>query len=39
MLVLGRVTILGGGFKCLEISPLLGEMIQFDEDFSDGLKL
>ena len=28
---------LGGGFKYFIFSPLLGEMIQFDEYFSDGL--
>ena len=29
---------LGGGFKYFLFSPLLGEMIQFDSCFSDGLK-
>ena len=29
---------LGGGFKFLLSSPLLGEMIQFDSYFSNGLK-
>ena len=29
---------LGGGFKYFLSSPLLGEMIQFDEYFSNGLK-
>ena len=29
---------LGGGFKYVLFSPLLGEMIQFDEYFSTGLK-
>ena len=29
---------LGGGFKYLLFSSLSGEMIQFDEYFSDGLK-
>ena len=29
---------LGGGFKYFLFSPLLGEMIQFDEYFSKGLK-
>jgi len=29
---------LGGGFIFFVFSPLLGEMIQFDEYFSDGLK-
>ena len=29
---------LGGGFKYVSFSPLLGEMIQFEEYFSDGLK-
>ena len=30
--------ILGGGFKIDLYSPLLGEVIQFDEYFSNGLK-
>ena len=30
--------ITGGGFKHLFFSPLPGEMIQFDQYFSDGLK-
>ena len=30
--------ILGGDFKHFLCSPLLGEMIQFDEYFSNGLK-
>ena len=30
--------LLGGGFKYIVCSPLLGEMIQFDYFFSDGLK-
>ena len=29
---------LGGGFKYFSFSTLSGEMIQFDEYFSDGLK-
>ena len=29
---------LGGGFIFLKISPLFGEMIHFDQNFSDGLK-
>ena len=29
---------LGGGFKYFLCSPLLGEMIQFDSYFSNGLK-
>ena len=29
------VCYLGGGFKCFLFSPLLAEMIQFDEHFSD----
>ena len=29
---------LGGGFKCFLFSPLVGEMIQFDLYFSNGLK-
>ena len=29
---------LGGGFKYFLFIPLLGEMIQFDQYFSDGLK-
>ena len=29
---------LGGGFKCFLSSPLPGEMIQFDQYFSNGLK-
>ena len=28
----------GGGFSFLEVSPLFGDMIQFDQYFSDGLK-
>ena len=35
---LKRYTELGGGFKHFLFSPLLGEMIQFDWYFSDGLK-
>ena len=30
--------VLGGGFKHFLFSPLPGEMIQFDQYFSDGLK-
>ena len=30
--------ILGGGFIFFEFSPLFGEIIQFDQHFSDGLK-
>ena len=33
-----RLTCLGGGFEDFLFSPLLGELIQFDEYFSDGLK-
>ena len=29
---------LGGGFKDFLFSALFGEMIQFDKNFSDGLK-
>ena len=36
MLVYQRVSFLGGGFKYFLFSPLPGEMIQFDEYFSDG---
>ena len=32
------IYILGGGFKYFLFLPLLGEMIQFDEYFSKGLK-
>ena len=33
-----RNTWLGGRFKYFEFSSLFGELIQFDSDFSDGLK-
>ena len=36
--VFDYIWILGGGFKYLLCSSLPGEMIQFDEYFSDGLK-
>ena len=34
----GDEVLLGRGFKYSLLSPLLGEMIQFDSYFSDGLK-
>ena len=34
----GAIYFLGGGFKYFLFSPLPGEMIQFDEYFSKGLK-
>ena len=37
-LKLGFLLQLGGGFNYVLYSPLLGEMIQFDESFSKGLK-
>ena len=34
----GRVSFLGDGFKDVFFSSLLGEMIQIDQYFSNGLK-
>ena len=34
----GLYPFLGGGFRCVFFSPLLGEMMQFDEYSSNGLK-